>query len=96
MANETASDALYCIACSTALNFERDVIVVWSNRACAAHSRLSAHYACYRAATETPTCRCVQGQRPQSRFPINHGDSLKCAPLWIDTTAIARRQQQKK
>jgi hypothetical protein len=83
-----------CITCSGALNWERDVIVFWTNRRCTTHRHLSAHYACYRAAAEPPACRCVLEQRTQTRFPINHGDSLKCAPIWIDTTGPAERQQQ--
>jgi len=85
---EQPQQALRCVACESALSFERDVIVAWGNRGCAthAHARLSAHYSCYRAAAKAPTCKCVEAQRTRTRFPINHGDSLKCAPMtqWVD------------
>ena len=80
--------ALRCVACQSALSFERDVIVAWGNRGCATHARLSAHYSCYRAAAQAPTCKCVEAQKTRTRFPINHGDSLKCAPMWIDAVAM--------
>ena len=85
---EQQQQALRCVACQSALSFERDVIVAWGNRGCATHARLSAHYSCYRAAAQAPTCKCVEAQKTRTRFPINHGDSLKCAPMWIDAVAM--------
>jgi len=80
--------ALWCVACQASLNWERDVVVAWNNKACATHTRLNAHYSCFRAAEEVPACKCVESQRTRTRFPINHGDSLKCAPLWVDAVAM--------
>jgi hypothetical protein len=73
-----------CQLCSRQVNHAEDIFVSVPFR-CARHSKLILHLQCYLTASERVSCGCPAVAMQQSkRYPINHGDNLKCEPLWLD------------